>query len=149
MIILLAVFTAIPSLLGFHLGKLTDRVRNLHLISGGLMGVTGVLICIVVFPNYWVRLLGTFFIGAMVELFTVIKTRQVTVFSSELEYGVRGSAFEGITTASELLAPIIIGVSLDFLRFNPFLMVLAGAATLLALASVLRAARRDKSVCEC
>jgi MFS family permease len=145
MIVLLAIFAAAPSLFGFHLGKLSDSISNRLLVALGLTVIAVTLVTLLLFTNYWIKLPAIFLIGVIVELFAVIKGRQVTLTSSTNQYGLRGSIFESLTTGGEFIAPIMLGLTIDILSFSNLLMLIAGAAVLLAVAVLIRAVSYGRS----
>lgn len=118
MVVLLAIFAAVPSLFGYRLGRLVDARSKFGLISLGLATVALVMSGIVIFPQFAFKLAAVFIMGIVLELFSMVKGSLVTTLGPAATYGVRGSAFESIITFGDLTAPLIIGIAIDMLGFS-------------------------------
>jgi len=79
-------------------------------------------------PQYWFKLVAMFLMGIVLELFYVAQSSLVTSLGSAETYGERGSAFEGITVIGDMVAPLILGVSLDILGFGGVSYAIAAVA---------------------
>lgn len=142
MIVLLTIVGTIPRLFGFTLGGLADRHNKYGLLMLGLVGVAILMTSLAVFPSYFAKLAVCFFLGILMELFTVIGKSLVTTLGPQDRYGIRGSTFESIATIGNLLAPLLIGISFDALGFGLMASVLAGVALVLGLAFATVARKR-------
>jgi MFS family permease len=128
MVVLLTVFGAVPALFGYQLGRLADKRNKYILLAIGLFTIAILLFGILVFPQYYYKLVVVFAMGVVVEMFDVVKSSLITTLGSAENYGIRGGAFESIATIGDLGAPLIIGVALDFFGLSGFLYLLAGLA---------------------
>ena len=126
MVVLLAIFGAIPALFGYNLGRLADIRSKTKLISYGLLIVAITMCGVVIFPQYWFKLGAIFVMGIVMELFSVIKGSLVTTLGPSETYGIRGSAFESIVTFGDLAAPLLLGIAMDVLGFSNLLATIAG-----------------------
>lgn len=132
LVVLLAVIAAVPSLFGYSLGKLADRSNKYTLIAIGLFGVAVITGGLAVFPQYIFKLIASFLLGVLLQLFSVIQKALVTTLGSPETYGRRGSAFESIANLGDLSAPLVLGISLDILGFSGVSIVVACGALVLS-----------------
>lgn len=139
MVVLITVVGAIPALFGWKLGALADDGNKYALIGTGLFGVAAVSLGLYLIPAYWFKLVAMFVMGVILELFYVAESSLVTTLGPEETYGERGSAFEGVTVLGDMVAPLILGVSLDMLGFGNVALTIA--CTAFALAIVFRVVR--------
>lgn len=130
-VILLTVVAAIPSLFGYLLGKMVDKAGEKPLLSFGLIFITVILILIALFPQYGVKLVASFFIGIILELFSIIQRSLVTTLGSADSYGERGGVFETIITLGDLVAPLLLGILLDILGFSYAAIIVAVISVIL------------------
>jgi MFS family permease len=132
MVVLITVFGAIPALFGYKLGRIADVRNRYALISIGLICVAIIAIGLAVFPQYWFKLVAIFLMGIILELFYVVQSSLITTLGPEETYGERGSAFEAIVTIGDLIAPLILGISLDLIGFSSLAYVITAIAVILA-----------------
>ncbi|HEU5114295.1 MAG TPA: MFS transporter [Candidatus Paceibacterota bacterium] len=134
MVVLITVFGSIPALFGYKLGKLADAGNKYSLISGGLVGIAAIAVGLIVFPQYWFKLVAIFLLGVILELFYVIESSLVTTLGPRETYGIRGSVFEGVVNFGDMSAPLILGVLFDVIGFSGTVGILAGGAMAFAFA---------------
>jgi MFS family permease len=146
MIILLGILGAIPALFGYQLGKIADSGNKYTLIFCGLLGVAVILVGLAVFPQYWVKLLASIFLGIILEMFTIIQSSLITTLGPSKTYGQRGSVFEGILTLGDLSAPLILGIALDVMGFYNVVISVAVMALVLCLGYRLMRASKRKAI---
>ena len=132
LVILLAAVGSIPTLSGYALGKFADKRNEYGLVASGLVGIVAVMIALAFFPGYSVKLIASFILGVMLELFGVIQQSLVTKLGPSETYGVRGSAFESIATIGDLAAPLFLGILLDSLGFSKVAFVIGFFALVLS-----------------
>jgi predicted MFS family arabinose efflux permease len=84
------------------MGKITDKRNEYTLIISGLVGVALVMAGLAIFPQYGFKLIASFLLGVLLELFSIIQKSLVTVLGPSESYGKRGSAFESIATLGDL-----------------------------------------------
>lgn len=132
MVVLLAIIGALPCLFGHRLGKLADTKNKYVLITIGLVAVAVITLGLAVFPNYVFKLIASFILGIILELFYVAQSSLITSLGSPDTYGQRGSAFESIGTLGDLVAPLLLGIGLDILGFTGIAYVITGVAIVLA-----------------
>ncbi len=130
-VVLLSVVAAIPTLFGYTIGKIADKRNEYSLIVSGLVGVALVMVGLALFPQYGFKLIASFLLGILLELFSIIQKSLVTVLGPSESYGKRGSAFESIATLGDLTAPLILGISLDILGFGNVAWIIAAVALVL------------------
>ncbi len=133
-VVLLSVIAAIPTLFGYTIGKMADKRNEYSLIISGLVGVALVMAGLALFPQYAFKLVASFLLGVLLELFSIIQKSLVTVLGPSESYGKRGSAFESIATLGDLTAPLILGISLDLLGFGNVAWLIAIVAVVLGCA---------------
>lgn len=133
MVILLAVVATVPKLFSYLMGDFADRHDKYRLVTYTLILVALVLSSLSFFPTYVVKLIASFLLGVLLEVFYLVGKSLVTILGPSETYGTRGSAFESVATLGGLVAPLLIGVSFDVLGFGPMALVLAGVCVLLAL----------------
>lgn len=133
MVILLSVIAVVPSLFGYNFGKLSDHKNKYVLLATGLVGVAAVAIGLAVFPSYGFKLIASFSLGVLLELFFVVQQSLVTTLGSSKTYGERGGAFESVATIGDLIGPIVLGFSLDRLGFSSVSICVAVVAVALSM----------------
>ena len=133
-VVLLSVAGAVPSLFGYQFGKIVDSCNNYTLIAGGLVAVAFVTASLAIVPQYTFKLVASFILGVVLELFSVVQNSLITTLGPAETYGQRGSAFEVIVTLGDLTAPLILGIGLDILGFGNVVLIFACAAIVLAAA---------------
>lgn len=142
MVVLLVVIAAIPTLFGYTLGKIADKRNKYFLIAIGLLGVAVIMIGLAIFPQYAFKLIASFALGVLLELFAVIQKILVTTLGPAETYGQRGSAFESVATLGDLSAPLILGVALDVAGFTNVSFIIASVAVILCISYALVKNRR-------
>lgn len=135
-VVLLSVIAAIPTLFGYTIGKIADKRNEYTLVVSGLVGVALVMIGLALFPQYGFKLIASFLLGVLLELFSIIQKSLVTVLGPSESYGKRGSAFESIATLGDLAAPLVLGISLDLLGFGNVSWLIAVIALILGWAYI-------------
>lgn len=145
MVVLLAIFGAIPSLFGYRLGRVADAKHKGTLLALGLLVVAILIAGVAIFDSYAVKLIAIFLMGTILELFSVIKASLVTTLGAAETYGLRGSAFESIVTIGDLTAPVALGIAIDRAGFSHALVMVSGAATLLGIIYYLRYSNRNRN----
>ena len=133
MVVLLVVIAAIPTLFGYTLGKIADKKNKYSLIAIGLFGIAVVMMGLAIFPNYAFKLIASFALGVLLELFAVIQKILVTTLGPAETYGQRGSAFESVATLGDLTAPLILGIALDVVGFTNVSTIIASVAIILCI----------------
>jgi len=133
MVVLITVFGSLPALFGYRLGRLADESDKYRLIALGLAGVGAVGLGLAVLPYYWFKLVAMLFLGVILELFYVAQSSLVTTLGPEETYGERGSAFEAVTVLGDLVAPLILGISLDLFGFGTVALIIAVVSIILGL----------------
>jgi MFS family permease len=118
MVVLITVFGAIPALFGYKLGKIADGHNKYSLIAYGLISVAVIAVGLAIFPQYWFKSVAMLLMGIVLELFYVVQNSLITTLGPAETYGERGSAFEGIMTLGDLVAPLILGIGLDLIGFG-------------------------------
>jgi len=131
-VVLLMVVAAVPILFGYNLGKITDKGNKYWLIAIGLVATALIMGGVALFPQYLIKLIASFLLGIVLELFSVIEKSLVTTLGPPETYGQRGGAFESVVTFGDLAAPIILGVALDILGFASVSWIVAGVALVLS-----------------
>ena len=134
LVVLISVIGAVPSLFGYTLGKFADIRNKYTILSGGLFLVALVGLGLAVFPQYAFKLIASFILGIILELFVIVRNNLVTVLGPSETYGQRGSAFEGLVTLGDLGAPLVLGIGLDVLGFSNISFIVAGVALILGIA---------------
>jgi MFS family permease len=147
MVVLITVFGAIPALFGYKLGRIADVRNKYTLVSLGLVGVAVIAVGLVVFPQYWFKLIAIFLMGIILELLYVIQSSVITLLGPSETYGERGSAFECLVTLGDLAAPLILGIGLDIMGFANLSLVIASVALTLCVGYV--SADRDSRRPDC
>ena len=137
MVVLLVVIAAIPTLFGYTLGKIADKQNKYTLIAVGLLGVAVIMIGLAIFPQYAFKLIASFALGVLLELFAVIQKILVTTLGPSETYGQRGSAFESVATLGDLSAPLILGIALDVTGFTNVSFIIASVAVILCISYTL------------
>lgn len=137
MVVLLVVIAAIPTLFGYTLGKIADKKNKYSLIAIGLFGIAVVMVGLAIFPNYAFKLIASFALGVLLELFAVIQKILVTTLGPAETYGQRGSAFESVATLGDLTAPLILGIALDVVGFTNVSTIIASVAIILCISYAL------------
>ena len=132
LVILLGIAGATPSLFGYVFGRLADHNNQYRLMAIGLVFVAAIMIMLAMFPAYIFKLLASFLLGVLLELFYIIQQSLVTVLGPSETYGRRGGAFEIIVTLGSLTAPLIIGITLDIIGFANVSLVIAATSVVLA-----------------
>lgn len=132
MVVLVTIFGAVPALFGYKLGRLADVKNKYMLLASGLAAMAIIALGLAVFPEYWFKLIAIFCMGIVFELFYVIQSSLITVLGSRETYGARGSVFESIITLGDMVAPLIIGITLDMIGFSNFAAVIAFGGICLA-----------------
>jgi MFS family permease len=133
MVILITVLGAVPALFGYQLGHLADIRNKYYLIAIGLCASALIVVGLVVFPQYWFKLVAVFLIGIILELFYVVQSALITTFGPSETYGQRGSAFDSVITLGDLAAPLMLGIGLDVIGFSNVSFIVAGVALLLGI----------------
>ncbi len=131
MVVLIALIGTLPTLFAYKLGRFADRTNKYKLIALGLAGVAAVGVGLAVIPFYWFKLVSMFFMGVILEIFYVTQSSLVTTLGPEETYGERGSAFEAVITIGDLVAPLILGISLDLFGFGTVALMVAIVAIVL------------------
>lgn len=143
MVVVLAIVATIPRVFGYLLGGIADRYDKYKLVMWGLLGTAVLMLALAFFPGYAVLLVISFLLCVLMELFTVIGKALVTTLGPEDHYGVRGSTFQSIATMGSLVAPLLIGISLDALGFEMLAGVLGAVAVVIAIAFAMVSTRRS------
>jgi MFS family permease len=133
MVVLLAIFCAIPSVFGYFLGRLADGHHKGRSISIGLCLVALAMSAIVIFPQYKFKLVAVFTMGIVLELFSVVKGSLITVLGPANRYGIRCGVFESIGNIGDIAAPIAIGVGIDSFGFSKLSIMVVVAAIVLSM----------------
>jgi MFS family permease len=131
MVVLITVLGALPALFAYKLGRFADTTNKYKLIALGLAGVAAIGVGLAVIPFYWFKLVSMFFMGIILEIFFVAQSSLVTTLGPEETYGERGSAFEAIIIVGDLVAPLILGISLDLFGFGTVALMVAIVAIIL------------------
>ncbi len=131
MVALLSIFGAIPALFGYKFGHVADSQNRFRVIGMGLFGIALIAVSIGFLTHYWFKIVGVFFLGVILELFSVTQSSLITTLGPAATYGKRGSAFEGVITFGDLLAPLLLGVGFDVLGFTKTVILIAGAGAAL------------------
>ncbi|MEK7570180.1 MAG: MFS transporter [Patescibacteria group bacterium] len=132
LVVLLTITATIPSLFGYALGKIADHENKHRLVAFGLAIVAVVVLGLAAFPSYAFKLAASFFLGILLEQFSVIQRSLVTTLGSASLYGQRGGAFASVATIGGLIGPLVLGFALDGFGFSGLTIGIAGAALLLA-----------------
>jgi MFS family permease len=127
----LSIFGAIPALFGYKFGHVADSQNRFRVIGMGLFGIALIAVSIGFLTHYWFKIVGVFFLGVILELFSVTQSSLITTLGPAATYGKRGSAFEGVITFGDLLAPLLLGVGFDVLGFTKTVILIAGAGAAL------------------
>jgi MFS family permease len=130
---LLAVVNAIPSLFGFSLGKLADSANKYVLIPLCLFATVVVLLGLAIFPRYGLMIVASFFVGLLMELFSVVQSGLATTLGPASRFGTRGSAVESISAVGDLLSPIGLGFGMDLIGFSYTVTIVAVLSTAIAI----------------
>ncbi len=136
-VVLLMIVAALPILFGYPLGKLADRHNKYGLTAMGLMGTALIMAGVALFPQYAIKLIASFLLGIVLELFSIIQKSLVTTLGPAETYGRRGGAFESVVTLGDLAAPLVLGVALDILGFKSVSVIVAGLAMVLSMSYVI------------
>lgn len=131
-VILLTVVASIPPMFGYVIGKIADRRNPYALIVVGLVGAAAILICIAIFPQYIFKLIASFLLGVLLELFAVIEKGLVTTLGPSETYGRRGGAFASIGDMGDIAAPLVLGVTLDTIGFSGIASIIAVVALIMS-----------------
>jgi MFS family permease len=137
-VVLLAVVGAVPAAFGFVIGRIADKCDKPRLIGIGLVGVALIAYGLAVVPQLWFKMVASFLLGFIVELFDIIQHSLVTTLGPASSYGQRGSVFESIQSLGDVVSPILLGVALDILGFKDVAFAVAALALLLCFVGVLR-----------
>jgi len=132
MVVLLGIFGALPALFGYMLGLIADRRNRYVLIALSLFCVAIIAVWLAAIHAYWLQLSAVFLLGIILELLFVVQSSLITTLGPAETYGRRGSAFESISTLGDLVAPLILGVTLDVLGFSNVAFTIAAGAIVLA-----------------
>ena len=132
MVVLLGIFGALPALFGYMLGLIADRRNRYVLIALSLLCVAIIAVWLAAIHAYWLQLCAVFLLGIILELLFVVQSSLITTLGSAETYGRRGSAFESISTLGDLVAPLILGVTLDVLGFSNVAFTIGAGAIVLA-----------------
>lgn len=130
-VILLTVVASIPPMFGYVIGKIADRRNPYALITAGLVGAAVTLICIAIFPQYIFKLIASFVLGILLELFAVIEKGLVTTLGPSATYGRRGGAFASIGDLGDIAAPLVLGATLDTIGFSGIASIIAVIALIM------------------
>jgi len=133
LVILLTVVASIPPMFGYAVGKIADRRNPYTLIAAGLVGTAALLILIAIFPHHiFFKLVASFSLGVLLELFAVIEKGLVTTLGPSATYGRRGGAFASIGDLGDIAAPLILGVTLDTIGFPGIASIVAVIALIMS-----------------
>jgi MFS family permease len=132
MVVLLGIFGALPSLFGYMLGRIADRRNRYVLIALSLFCVAIIAVWLAAIHAYWLQLCAVFLLGIILELLFVVQSSLITTLGPAETYGRRGSVFESISTLGDLVAPLILGVTLDVLGFSNVAFTIGAGAIVLA-----------------
>jgi len=131
MVVLITIFGSIPALFGYKIGRIADTKNNYALVAIGLIGVAVVSLGLFVFPYYWFKLVAILLMGVILEMFWVVESNLITTLGPAETYGRRGGAFEIIVVLGDLVAPLILGISLDIIGFGSVSLAIASVAIVL------------------
>ncbi|MCU0660487.1 MAG: MFS transporter [Candidatus Pacebacteria bacterium] len=132
-VVLLSIIGTIPSLFGYAFGKIADKSNKYFLLSVGLIAVALVMTGLALFPSFAFKMVASFLLGVLLELFSVVERGLITTFGTPERYGEQQSAFDSLTTLAGLGSPLLVGVMIDELGFAHAAVVFAGIATFFAL----------------
>ncbi len=134
LVVLLTIMGAVPSLFGYYLGRIADKWNKYSLIGVGLICVALVMLALAIFPQYGFKLIASLILGGVLELFSILRGTLVTLLGPSETYGRRGSAVESIAILGDLVAPLLLGISLDVLGFSYVAYIVAAVALVLGIA---------------
>jgi len=117
-VVLIMVMGAIPALFNSLLGRIADNVNNYLLISMGLLAIAILMVLMYFFPSFVFKLVVSFIISTILNLFSLVQRKMVTILGSEHSYGAREGAFSVISTLGDVLAPLAIGIVMDAFGFG-------------------------------
>ncbi|MEJ0053872.1 MAG: MFS transporter [bacterium] len=133
LVILFTVVMGIPSLFGYLLGKIADRGEKARL-AAILCGLMALVLAALALPlPYAVTVAGGLLIGTLVEFLSILQKSLATALTPPDHYGRLESVFSVIGGISDLAAPVMLGVALDFMGFPLLASLLATIACFLAI----------------
>lgn len=118
LVVLIMVVGALPALFNNVLGKATDALNNYFLIGIGLFSIASMMVLMYFFPSFEFKLAASFIISLILNLFSLVQRKMITVLGNEHSYGTRDSAFSVIATLGDVLAPLVVGITMDALGFG-------------------------------
>lgn len=122
-VVLLTGFVAFPSLFSSPLGLVADKYRRTIFWACGFIAIfLFVLAFTSIFP---MQLIMVFLIGVCLELLYLAVDREVTFEVPKESIGTLSGAFQGVSQASEIIGPIVLGVMIDLSSMKFTLAVLA------------------------
>lgn len=138
LVVLLGIFGALPSLFGYLLGSVADKRDRYRLLSMSLFCIAASTIWLAAVHLFCFKLVIVFILSVVLELISVVQSSLITTIGSAATYGKRGSIFEGISTTGDLIAPLILGATLDATGFSHSVLYIGGIAVLLAVVSLIK-----------
>lgn len=130
--IVIAIIATIPSLFGYHLGKISDAIGEQRVFAVGLTMLLAALVIMSYFPQWTVILIAIFIIEVVLELIHLAQKSSVTKLSLPAIWGERGSTMQGISVLGAIAGPITIGIVFDLAGAPITFLILAGIAAGLA-----------------
>ena len=143
-VILVEVFTALPYLLSWKIGKIADKNR----IRTMILGLLSIVVLIFLFSqtsSYALQLMIGFCLGTALSM-VLLSASGITTDMVEIgHYGRMSSLTDGIDTIGALVAPVVLGFSIDAIGFNSTLRFIS-LAILAVFAIVLFKAKKLNTV---
>lgn len=138
LVILLSAVGAIPAMVGYSLQKFADAKHEYALITGGLLGAAILVAAVAVFPAYIVKLVASFALGVIIEIFIVVQASLAPKVEPKGDDAT--NSLDTLATVGDVAAPIILGLLLDGFGFSKtaFIVALAAAGLCVWYASLLR-----------
>lgn len=115
-VILLIGFATFPTLLSSPLGAIADKYRRTIFWACGFSAV--LLFALAFIVSFPAQLALVFFIGVCLQLLSLAVDREVTFQVPREHIGSLSGAFQGVSQASEIVGPIVLGISIDLLSMQ-------------------------------
>ncbi len=131
-VMLLTGFVTLPSLLALPLGVFADKKWKAT-IPASLIAIMALLLLLTLSSHFYSQLVLVFIVGVLLQLVTLVINAEATQHVASEKMGSLSAGLQGAGELAEIIAPIVLGIGIEFLHFNETVTIVAAIVLLATL----------------
>ena len=111
-VIIMGVVMALPSLMGWGLGKVFDQ-KGMRVFTYGISAFAVLLLGLAFAKSYLIQIIIGFLIGIIIEMLWIASEELMTTYSNPERFGLMDGISRSITDMGALIGPLCAGIAID------------------------------------